>query len=142
MTYPSILKRVQSTFVDQIITFSFIGLLFVCANEINEELIWLKVLAFFVGFSYEPLFMLTGRTVGQRITGIRTVWKSNSFILIIASYLRYVAKLLLGWVSFLTLFFSQRRRAIHDMLAGTIVINNNDYPAYLTNTITTDNNQQ
>lgn len=123
MEYPTILKRVQSTLIDQVISFSLIGLLITLANQINENTTSLKAIALVTGLSYEPLMMFFSRTIGQRITGIKVVSISPmSRLGLINMYVRYVIKLLLGWISLFAIGFNKQRRAIHDLVSHTIVL--------------------
>jgi uncharacterized RDD family membrane protein YckC len=63
-------------------------------------------------------------TAGQYITGIRVRQLSDPSrrINVAAAYARYLVKLPLGFISFLTMGFNQRRRAIHDFVARSVVI--------------------
>jgi len=121
--YPSLLKRVQSTFIDGIFTFILIGLLVTLANSINDNSVTLKVIAIFLGLSYEPISIAFSRTIGQRITGIRVVSVNNGKkVNILLAYLRYIVKTILGWLSFLTMHRDTQRRAFHDFIANTVVV--------------------
>lgn len=134
MEYPTILKRIQSTLVDQVIAFMLLGVLVVLSNQINPDAIPLKALAFIIAFSYEPLMTYGSRTIGQRLTGIKVAWidPDPSFRLL-RMYCRFIWKILLGWVSFLTLFINKQKRTIHDLLFRTVVIyNKNEYSNTLT----------
>ncbi|MCB9046687.1 MAG: RDD family protein [Chitinophagales bacterium] len=123
MEYPSLLKRVQATFVDQIIAFILIMLFFVIANNINEDSIPLKIVAFFLGISYEPIMILRSRTIGQRLTGTKVEWVTENFpFRILSSYIRLTAKILLGWISLISVSINKHKRAIHDIVAGTVVV--------------------
>ncbi|MBS1586860.1 MAG: RDD family protein [Bacteroidetes bacterium] len=123
--YPSLLKRVQSTFVDGIMTFSIIGVLVAVASKINDENIPLKVTAIVIGASYEPLMLSFSKTLGQRITSLRTrSMETGKRPNLFSSYLRYIVKCMLGWISFLTIHSNPERRAIHDFASGTVVIKN------------------
>lgn len=125
INYPSLLKRVQSTFIDSIITFTLIGVLVAVASKINDENVPLKVVAIIIGASYEPLMLSFSRTIGQRITKLRTKnIETGKRPILVASYLRYIVKCMLGWISFLTIHSNPERRAIHDLASGTVVIRN------------------
>jgi len=41
---------------------------------------------------------------------------------LIQSYLRFIVKFLLGWISFITISFNEEKRAIHDFAGGTIML--------------------
>jgi uncharacterized RDD family membrane protein YckC len=79
----------------------------------------------FMFFVYEPLCTSLFCTVGQKITGIR-VRSHASFgdekISLPKAYLRVISKVLLGFVSFFTIMFSKEKRALHDFIAGSIVL--------------------
>jgi uncharacterized RDD family membrane protein YckC len=65
-----------------------------------------------------------GATLGNYIKGIRvrqngTVTQRINFF---QAFIRYVFKMLLGWVSFLTIHSNPQKRAIHDIVAGSVMI--------------------
>jgi uncharacterized RDD family membrane protein YckC len=61
-------------------------------------------------------------TLGQKITGIRVrSLEDNHNISLIRAYVRIVVKLFLGIISFFTIPFSKKKRAIHDMAVGSLV---------------------
>ena len=122
MNYPTLLKRVQSAFVDQILAFSLIGIFITISNKIDETSVSLKVLAIIAGLSYEPVTMALSGTVGQLFTGIKVQWNTEIPFRILISYQRFIIKMLLGWISFITIHFNPQRRAIHDYISGSIVI--------------------
>ena len=123
--YPSLVERLQSTFIDTII----IIILMVCFSNVldgfNNVPEWVRILLFaFLFVIYEPLFMTFGCTIGNYIKGIR-VRKHEDIhqkINIGQSIIRYPIKFALGWISFLTINSNQRRRAIHDLASGSVMI--------------------
>lgn len=121
--YPSLLKRVQATFVDSLTTFFLTGLLVTIASSINDSSVILKIVAIILGISYEPLMNVFGRTAGQLLSGIKVVdvtsWKRLNLP---AAYLRFFFKTILGWLSFLIMFSNTQRRAMHDYVAGSVVV--------------------
>lgn len=122
--YPSLLKRVQSTFIDALITFTLIGIFMYAANSINNENTILKIVAVVLGISYEPLMNAFFATVGQYVTRIKVRRVDNGGkINLFYAYLRFAFKTVLGWVSFLIMFKNTKRRAVHDFIAGTVVLN-------------------
>jgi uncharacterized RDD family membrane protein YckC len=52
---------------------------------------------------------------------VRTVSKLER-IFLLQAYLRIVVKIFLGFISFFSIIFSKRKRAIHDFASGTIVV--------------------
>jgi uncharacterized RDD family membrane protein YckC len=72
---------------------------------------------------YEPILITSGATIGQLFMGLRVRDFKNpdhklTFHLAV---LRTVVKILLGWVSFVTVTFNVNRRAIHDFASGSIM---------------------
>ena len=75
---------------------------------------------------YEPILVTLGCTIGQffmniRVRDFRNPEKKLSFYLVIV---RFIIKIILGWLSFLTVTFNINRRAIHDLASGSIMIAN------------------
>ena len=123
--YPSLVHRIQSLFIDLLF---IIVLMFVFSSifdHFGDPPDWVRV-ALFVGIwaIYEPLCVVFGCTLGQYIKGLRVKSHedTNRRINIFSSYLRYVLKTLLGWVSFLTINTNAERRAIHDLASGSVMV--------------------
>lgn len=126
--YPDLKTRVQSMFIDGILlllmmfaaawVFDKIGI-----AEENEG--WIKALVFVsIWAVYEPLSMTLGCTLGNYLMKIRVRDKGDPAkrINILQAYVRLIIKMLLGWLSFLTIHFNEERRAMHDLAANTIMI--------------------
>ncbi len=86
---------------------------------------WIRILMFALLFIiYEPLFMTFGFTLGNYIKGIRVRKNSDSTkrINFFQAVIRYPIKIFLGWISFLTINSNPKRRAIHDLVSGSVMI--------------------
>jgi uncharacterized RDD family membrane protein YckC len=75
---------------------------------------------------YEPILVTFGTTIGQLLLNIRVRNFSNptkklTFPLVL---LRFIIKIFLGWISFISVTFNVNRRAIHDFASGSIMIAN------------------
>ena len=123
--YPLLGDRVQSTFIDTIL---IIVLMFVFASVLDRyENVpdWIRI-ALFVGLFaiYEPVCTTLGCTLGNYIKNIRVRRTNDSTkrINIIQALIRYIFKIGLGWISFLTINSNPQRRAIHDLVAGSVMI--------------------
>jgi uncharacterized RDD family membrane protein YckC len=124
--YASLIKRIQSTFLDML----FIVLLMVVFGKIidasgDEAPGWVRFALFFGLWAlYEPLMVTMGGTLGNRIMSLRVRKHSNPAqrISILHSYLRYLLKFALGWISFVTINTNEEMRAIHDFAAGSVVL--------------------
>jgi len=127
--YPDLKTRVQSIFIDAIL---MIVLMSVAAWIFDKAGIgggenegWVKAITFIsIWGVYEPLAMTLGCTAGNYLMGIR-VRKHDlpeSKINILQAYLRFLIKLLLGWISFVAMHSNKEKRAAHDLAAGTVMI--------------------
>ncbi|MEL7146646.1 MAG: RDD family protein [Bacteroidota bacterium] len=124
--YPGILMRVKALFVDSVVLLVFmIGATFIFKQfeHVNDNL---RVAAFlFIFVLYDPLFTsLFGGTIGHQILGICVKRGSNHErnVIFPLTLVRFVVKALLGWISLLTVSGNIERKAIHDYLAGSVVI--------------------
>src|SRR5436190_18757884 len=104
--YPNLSDRVQSTFID---TIFIILAMFAIASVLDKSEnapTWVKIVLFvLIWVIYEPLCTTLGFTLGNFIKGIRVRQHSNMVkrINIFQAILRYLIKILLGWLSFLTI---------------------------------------
>jgi uncharacterized RDD family membrane protein YckC len=53
---------------------------------------------------------------------VRKFDDQSSNISIGKAFLRFIIKILLGWISFITVTSNKNKRAIHDLVSGSIVI--------------------
>lgn len=127
-SYPVLVKRVQSSFIDILIIVLLMLFASLLLNAIGEEKdtpAWINVVLFLsIWGLYEPLAIAYGCTVGNYITRIRVVDANNyqKRIALWKAFVRYALKATLGWVSFLSIHFDSQRRAIHDFGAGSVMI--------------------
>lgn len=123
--YPLLGDRIQSTFIDMLF---IVFCMFILAAVLDRyEQIPDGVRAgLFIGLwvLYEPLCTSLGATIGNSIKGIRVrrVGNTSKRILFPLAVVRYALKVLLGWVSFLTIHSNKERRAIHDFASGSVMI--------------------
>lgn len=122
---PELKDRIQSTFIDTIFV---IVLMFAFANildRFSNVPDWVRIVLFAALFvAYEPLCMTIGCTRGNYLKGIRVRKETDTtkHINILQAFVRYLIKLLLGWVSFLTIHSNPKRQAIHDLACGSVMI--------------------
>ncbi len=124
--YPTLFRRYLSTLVDGLLLIAAIiaisGLL---GNR--EGLTGLRIALFlFLLVGYEPLLTAYACTGGQYLLGIR-VRRADApahLLNLLAAYVRYLVKLPLGLVSFITISFTRRQRALHDFAARSIMVFN------------------
>jgi uncharacterized RDD family membrane protein YckC len=123
--YPLLGDRVQSTFIDVLF---IVALMFAIASVLENfknAPDWIRI-ALFVGIwiIYEPLCTTLGATLGNYLKKIRVrkFGADSKHINFFQALMRYVLKLSLGWLSFLTIHSNKEKRAIHDMAAGSVMI--------------------
>jgi uncharacterized RDD family membrane protein YckC len=68
--------------------------------------------------------MTLGCTLGNYLMKIRVKRFADNKrkINLLQAYIRFVVKVLLGWISFLTINSNKERRAIHDFVAGSVML--------------------
>lgn len=125
LSYPSIRRRLLSYLVDLffiICVFMLVGVVIDFAGEAPD---WLRgFILVFMLFLYEPLFItIFGGTLGHQLFRMRVVdEKTYENLPFLLAVWRFVVKLFFGWLSFLTATFNSRRRAIHDLFAGSLMV--------------------
>lgn len=86
-----------------------------------------QVVSFLVGFLYEAGLTASAMqaTLGKRAVGLRVVSADGQRLSFLHSTGRFFAKLLSGalfLVGWLMVAFTDRKRGLHDMMAGTLVV--------------------
>ncbi len=123
--YPSLLDRVQSTMIDLLLIIILMILFTNLLDSFENVSDWVRVLLFALIFIvYEPLSTTLGCTLGNYIKGIRVRKYADETkrINIFQSLLRYPTKLMLGSISYFTIHTNREKRAIHDLVAGSVMI--------------------
>lgn len=124
--FPTLLRRVQALFIDVII----ILIIFLTSSFLIDFAggapNWLRgVILISMIYLYDPILISSiGGTIGHHIMKlrVRNIYDPNKNIFILNSIVRFSLKGLFGWLSFLTVTFNKRRRAIHDIASGSILI--------------------
>jgi len=126
LTYANLLDRVKAAVVDGII---IIAMMF-AASEIlalfDNVPNFIRIILFlFIFVLYEPLFIsIYGATIGHSKIGI-SVRKDTDTIRKISfpvAVIRFLAKAFLGMFSLFTVTGNDKRKAIHDFVANSVVI--------------------
>lgn len=124
--YPELLIRIKALIADMmfIVLFSFIAsylfLFFENAPDTTRIIVFI-----FIFLLYDPIFTsFFGGTLGHLILGIRVKKASDekkniSFPIAI---LRYFVKTILGVISLITVSSNKKGKAIHDLIADSVVI--------------------
>ena len=135
VAYPRLIKRVRAVLIDSVLLpVAVFGTLIVgdalgVSHPFGKALLILAPI-----FFLEPgLVAFTGGTVGHHLLKIRiTRMDGMRNINILAATVRFVVKLLLGWLSFIFVLTTARHQAVHDLVARSMVIHKdkNRLPAF------------
>jgi uncharacterized RDD family membrane protein YckC len=121
---PSIARRYIATLIDGIFIIFIIVLaayLFEGDDRISQITRISSVV--FALLVYEPLMTSRYHTIGQGFLGVRVRKRKDlTRISILSAYVRFLSKIILGIISFLTIPFTNERRGIHDFAAGSVVV--------------------
>jgi uncharacterized RDD family membrane protein YckC len=123
--YPSLSERIQSILIDQVFIIMLMYFFSLILDRYENIPDWIRITLFVALWAaYEPFSMTFGCTLGNYIKGIRARKFSDTAkrINIFQAYIRYILKVLLGWIAFLTVTSNKDRRAIHDLAASTVMI--------------------
>lgn len=124
--YPGILDRVKAMMTDGIMVLVLslgVTYFFSLFEDVPNNA---KIIAFvFIFVLYDPIFTsICGGTVGHMLIGIRVKREvnENKNVLFPLAILRFIVKVLLGFISLLTVTNTKKRKAIHDYIVGSVVI--------------------
>jgi uncharacterized RDD family membrane protein YckC len=120
--------RVKAAFIDSLIlvTMMYVASEVFSLFESIPNYIRIIVSAF-IFFLYDPIFTSAyGGTIGHSYSGI-SVKRDNDNdknITFPTAIIRFIFKAFFGWISLLTVAGNEKRKAIHDFIAKSVVIEN------------------
>ncbi len=124
-TYPYLIQRFKAFFLDLCFQIFLMGIFAYVFSLFENPLPQVRLFTLLsIFFLYDPIFVsLFGGTVGHFTLGLRVKQnqsedKNINFDL---AFGWYIANLLLGWLSLLTVSGSQKKRALHDRISGSVV---------------------
>ncbi len=122
--YPTVLNRIKSTTIDTLILIVCMYFFSDILNSYENVPNWVRAVLFGSLLMYEPIFTAFGATIGNHKMNIRVrkVSNENERINIFQSIIRFFFKIILGWLSFITVFTSPKSRTLHDIICGSIMI--------------------
>lgn len=123
--YPSLIRRIKSIAIDAGIIIASMLVLSGLIGVSEESPTWIKIVSTIVLFgAYEPIMISLGGTIGNRIMKlqVRRVDDESKNINIIQSYIPFAVKFILGLVSFVTIHMNKKKRALHDIAAGSVMV--------------------
>lgn len=122
--FPYLLNRYKAALIDVLILFvAFAAIMLVIQNPDLRP--YAFIFYVIIAISYEPIMIsFFSGTIGHSIMRIeiKNIDDIEKNISVIEAILRGVTKLLLGWVSFVTINFNPEHRAIHDFIGNSVAI--------------------
>lgn len=126
--YPYLSIRVKAIIIDSIIMVLFILLATYLFSLFKDVPDYVRLGVFvFIFLLYEPIFVSSfGYSIGHLFMGLKVKREKNQLknLLLPVAILRFIIKSCLGWISLITVTSNEKRKAIHDMLTGSIVLYN------------------
>ncbi len=123
--FPSLLRRIKALVIDLVVLLIIFSISALLINFIGGAPGWVRASIFiFMFYIYDPVFIaFNGATIGHAIMNMKVKRFKNPHknMSLIMAVSRFFFKSILGWLSFLTVTFDKRKRAIHDKLTGSIV---------------------
>jgi uncharacterized RDD family membrane protein YckC len=121
MTYPSLLRRYLATSLDVIF---IVLILYVYAqSSLSKTEIGSSSWPLLLFFVYEPVCNRFGTTLGQYLMGFRVrTMKGHLKVPLWRGFVRLLSKYFLGVISFIKMPVHKHRRALHDIISGTIAV--------------------
>jgi uncharacterized RDD family membrane protein YckC len=124
--YGTLLNRIKAILIDFIILIGSGILVSTLLAKFENVPDIIRIIAFVLIFLlYDPLCTsLLGGTAGHFLMGLRVRRSSDETKKIIfpVALIRFTAKVFLGSISLLTITGNSKNRAIHDSIAGSVVI--------------------
>ena len=126
--YPRLIKRVRAVLIDSVFVPVAMFSTLIIGDALGVTQTFGKAMLLVIPvFIFEPaLVAFTGGTVGHHLMKIRiTRLDGKSNINIFAATVRFLVKLFLGWLSFIFVLTTKKHQAVHDLLAGSLVVHKN-----------------
>ncbi len=124
--YPPIFLRVKAAIIDGILIMMLMysaTVIFTMFDSVND--IVKMVVFIFIFVLYEPLLVsFLGASLGHLFCDLKVERDngSNKNLTFPVAILRFFTKSLLGWISLFSVSSDSKKRAIHDMMAKSVVI--------------------
>ncbi len=126
INYALLPSRIKAAVIDSIILIASLYLVTEVFTLFDNVPNYIRMIAFLLIFVlYDPIFTsFYGATIGHSYSGIKVKKEDNTDenINFLNAVIRFATKVLLGWVSLLTVTSNKKKKALHDLIAGSIVI--------------------
>lgn len=125
---PTLIVRFKSIFIDSLVVVILMYIATLILESIGTDSALLRFSAFALVVLYEPICISINRTIGQAMMGIRVkdfealskegVSQNISFFM---SLVRFILKVALGWISFLSMHSDPYSRTLHDKAVNSVM---------------------
>ena len=124
--YASLPDRVKAALFDSLLMILLIYLSSEILEMFDSVQTYVRVLIFaFIFIFYEPLFVsLFGGTIGHsRLNlSVKSLNDESKNLNFFQALIRYLFKVILGWLSLLTIGSTEKKTAIHDSIVQAVVL--------------------
>lgn len=126
MVFPSLLARIKAVVFDFCIILIVFTITSIAIDAIGAVPDFLRgFILIFMVYLYDPvLTSFTGSTIGHKLMKLQVRRHNNPTqkISLGQAFIRFFVKATLGWLSFLTVTSNPRKRAIHDLWSGAVIL--------------------
>lgn len=128
INYPTLVRRYKALLIDGLLCFGTLIVLMLVVQDSEYRRTIMITTATILLLCYEPLLTVYSGTIGQRVMKIkvRRFRQPDTRLTLVKSYVRWLTKGLLGWVSFITINFNREHRAIHDFASDSIMLQDSE----------------
>ena len=124
--FPSLVVRIKAVFIDVLIMLMIFTATALFIGSFGDIPDFAKgFILIFMFYLYDPvLTSFYGGTLGHKMMKLKVRKYANPEVNISLgqAFLRFFIKGFLGWLSFLTVTGNRRKRAIHDLASGSIIL--------------------
>ena len=126
MKYGSLINRIKAIIIDGLVLVGFGIITATILSEFENVDDSVRLIIFvFIFLLYDPIFVsIFGATIGHLIIGLKVRRENNITRKIIfpVALVRFTMKVLLGWISLLTVSGNKKSKAIHDTVVDSVVL--------------------
>lgn len=123
--YPRLIRRVQALIIDSVIlSFLLVSLIFLISSD-AIALRWLRaIILLFPLLFLEPILVsCSGGSIGHHLLNLKVQNASkNKRINLFFAFIRFILKVILGWVSIIFVLTTKKHQAVHDLLVNSVVV--------------------
>jgi uncharacterized RDD family membrane protein YckC len=124
-SYARFSRRLKGLLIDWIMFVLLMAGALVLASAMRSDSIgrYLGFSAITIFLLYEPVLVsVTGGTIGHYLTNLRVVDdRTKGNVGLLKAFARFAIKTLLGWYSFISMGFTRRHQAVHDLMTFSTV---------------------